>query len=118
VARLIKQNLLDKGYDIYPSQWIEYEDANGRGCAQPDLYIVGLGQTICVECKLTQNTAGQRQITDLYRPLLERLYQAPVLGVVAVNRLVFDPGVYSVRSLDELMKKRGTDVYTWFWLGR
>src|ERR1700675_1625475 len=65
--------------ELFEGQWLAFYDANGRGYAQPDYYILAPAVVLLVEVKLKQNTDAHLQLDQLYRPLLERLYALPVV---------------------------------------
>ena len=67
-------------------QWLEFEDSNGRGYAQPDFILQGQDHVLCVEAKLSWIEA-ERQVLGLYAPLLRELYELPVRSVVVVKYL-------------------------------
>lgn len=81
-------------------QWFEFADRNGRGWCQPDL-IRNLGDALLVlEAKFTWVPDGQRQIDQLYRPVVERAWGLPVLGVVVCK--VLAPGATDVAVTGDL----------------
>lgn len=83
MALIRKRKLLDvkrKGEIFYPERWIMFEDANGPGYAQPDLFIHTGENILVVECKLTRVGAWE-QIALLYWPLLWRIFRVPLAGV-------------------------------------
>jgi hypothetical protein len=65
---------------FYPEQWLMFEDDNGEGYAQPDLFIHAGEKILVVECKLTRVGAFE-QIALLYWPLLWRIFRVPLVGV-------------------------------------
>src|SRR4029450_10699432 len=67
--RMISSNL-PSGAPLFHSQWIEFEDLNGPGYAQPDCFLELRSRIICFECKLTETLAGYSQLHSLYGPLL------------------------------------------------
>jgi hypothetical protein len=66
---------------IYEGQWISFKDANGKGFAQPDLFIHTGERIIVYECKRTRSPRAEDQVAFLYWPLLYRIYQVPLVGV-------------------------------------
>lgn len=72
-------------------QWIEFEDQNGRGWAQPD-FIHQFGRKLVVlEAKYSWVPEAIGQLELLYRPLCEAIWGREVLGFVVCKNLV--PGV-------------------------
>lgn len=69
-------------------QWFEFGDVNGKGHCQTDL-LTDLGNSVLVlESKYTWTPDGQRQLDWLYRPVVERVWAKPMLGVVVCKTLV------------------------------
>lgn len=63
---------------LYLGQWIKYQDANGLGWAQPDVYIELEDSLLLIECKLTRTDSAVEQMLELYKPLLKRIYYKPI----------------------------------------
>jgi len=82
---------------IYPNvqagRWIYFRDACGRGYAQPDFYVLRMDCVLVFECKLSQCANAFSQINELYRPLLERLYELPVVAVQVCKFLSEEPKI-------------------------
>ena len=59
-----------------PGPWIEFEDDNGPGRAQPDHVIVDpLGRwNIIIECKLSYFTLAECELSELYHPLVTHVF--------------------------------------------
>lgn len=73
-------------------QWFEFEDQNGPGHCQVDLFkrveIPGCDKTIAIiEAKYTWTLAGHLQISHLYKPVLEMAFNAKAFGFVACKVL-------------------------------
>jgi hypothetical protein len=78
-------------------QWFQFEDANGPGWCQTDLLVVGKRNALVLEAKLTWLSGAHRQIEQLYRPIVEKVYGLVVLPVVVCKNLVPGmPGDYQV----------------------
>ena len=103
---------------IFHNQWIEFEDSNGKGFAQPDSFLVLKSRVICFECKLTETLAGYRQLTALYGPLLREIYKRPVVLVLTCRNLSrLDLRRVEVDSLrDALFAPATKGVITFQWL--
>ena len=66
---------LEKTYEnVIYDRWISFEDANGKGFAQPDFVLEHKEHIIVVETKLTETENGYRQLNHLYAPLLGVIY--------------------------------------------
>lgn len=68
-------------------KWIEFEDQNGRGFAQPDLFFILRGEVVCLEAKLRWVPEGHSQGELLYKPLLEEIFRLPCRVVVVCKVL-------------------------------
>ena len=68
--------------------WFEFSDQNGPGYCQPDLYRVYADCVVVLEAKYTWVPEGHPQIEHLYRPILEKVYDRPCVGVVVCKNLV------------------------------
>ena len=110
VGRYLKREL---PYEIFAGQWLEFEDANGSGFAQPDFYFLTDRALFCLEAKLTQKLQGRLQIDELYRPLLSRIYQKPVVGILVCKNLTRDPGQWKISNPMEVLDE--TRELTWMW---
>lgn len=74
-----------KGPIFYNSQWIRFADTNGKGCAQPDLYLHLGSRIIVFEFKLSRSAEAEGQLVDLYCPLLYEIYRVPLVAVAAFH---------------------------------
>ena len=72
---------------LFSGHWIEFEDENGRGYAQPDHFVLTSNRIILVECKLTQRSAAWIQLRRLYKPLLEHIFGQQVICVQSCHNL-------------------------------
>jgi hypothetical protein len=107
---------LDLG-ELREAQWINFNDSNGDGFAQPDFYLVGPHSVVVFEAKLTQNSSGLTQIGQLYRPLLRHLYNRPVVGVLVCRNFRQDVGKWLIRSPAQVLDVKTEEIFTWHWLG-
>lgn len=100
--------------------WIKFEDRNGLGWAQPDFLLGFDGKIAILEAKYTWVPEGHSQIELLYRPLVERIWQTPIVGVVVCKVLTSAAGgareIFS--SLGEaLAQGREEKSGTLHWIG-
>lgn len=96
-------------------QWIQYNDANGPGLAEPELFTVLKDRVILFEVKLTGGIAGQMQLRGLYRPLLEEIYSRRVVCCMVCKYITPDtPGPF-FGSPEEFIAS-GEEFGTWHWL--
>ncbi len=68
--RVLKPSLLVHS----PGLWIEYQDENGRGFAQPDHLVLGASWLMLFECKLGRTAAAAEELETLYAPLVYELW--------------------------------------------
>lgn len=59
-------------------RWVAFRDANGKGFAEPEAFIVYPKRVILFEVKLTGGMLAKFQMEQLYKPLLEAIHQRPV----------------------------------------
>ena len=104
---------------IQTGKWIEFQDRNGYGYAQPDFFVVKNSHVLVFEAKLTQCQDGYSQLTSLYCPLLEELCSLPAVGVVVCKGLVNAGISRVVADFTELSEaiEDGEDLLTWHFLG-
>lgn len=69
------------------SQWFHFVDNNGPGHCCTDLLFTRAGVLWVAECKLTDWAEADDQINFLYKPVLERLWDGEVRGVVVAKYL-------------------------------
>ena len=103
VCRAI-QNATQKGFlsgEAYCGQWIEYQDVNGLGYAQPDVFLLREDEILLLEIKLTQTMNGWSQMEDLYEPLLHYIYGLPIRKALVCQNLRWNPDIL-VDDADEL----------------
>ena len=73
--------------DAAHGQWFDFQDSNGPGYCQPDLFFVFPDCVVVLECKYTWVPAAQGQIFDLYAPVLGKVFGRPVGGIVVCKNL-------------------------------
>lgn len=76
---------------LWHDVWIEFEDANGRGCCGPDILLECDDRVLVVECKLTQTDVAEHQIFQLYAPCLRLMWAKPIIGVAIFRNLMRQP---------------------------
>lgn len=101
--------------------WIEFEDANGHGFAQPDWLLAVPGVCLVVlECKVTYTPFGVEQLRNLYLPLCESLFSCPISLVLAAKNLgsgFETTGIARTESLNPPSLPRAPVVSLFNWLG-
>jgi hypothetical protein len=58
--------------------WIQYEDSSGVRHAQPDVLIELENYIWIIECKRTARLKAERQLRELYVPLIEHIVNKPI----------------------------------------
>lgn len=84
--RALARELVPGGFQA--GVWFEFRDRGGSGWCQPDLILVGTRSVLVLEAKYTWTRVGHEQIEFLYRPVLERVFDLPVKGVVVCRVLI------------------------------
>lgn len=112
ISRLLKRELSD---ELITDQWIHFQDANGRGYAQPDFYAVLDDRVLLFEAKLTQNDSAKDQCLKLYVPLLTYIYGRPVVACQVFKNIRYVPGNL-ITDWRELLAAPGR-YYLWHNLG-
>lgn len=112
VGRQIRAEFGDS-WEIKTSQWIEFEDSQGSGWACPDLYMIRDDLVVCVESKLTQTKAAERQLLKLYLPLLLRIYARKVVCVQSCRNLITAPEK-EITKLQEIIDNPRIGMWTWY----
>lgn len=69
--------------------WFRYCDSNGEGYCAPDIVLeLRPNFSLILECKLTDKLVGQTQISQLYIPVLSKVWpQKKFLGFVVAKNL-------------------------------
>lgn len=100
-------------------QWFEFEDKNGHGWCQPDLFFTQGGEIFVLESKYTWTQSGHDQINLLYRPVLEAAFNIPVSGIVVCKVLTPDVEAHWVKgTLEEAIEQAKQDRKTVLhWVG-
>jgi len=112
--------------EIRSGQWIEFEDENGTGNAQPDHILVGSDELWIFENKLTYRREGWYQLLDLYLPLCEYVWPGLRKRVVLVckNLSEGDEMLAEVKlaggfvyTLQQALSKRSNSKMFFHWPG-
>lgn len=105
--------------------WIKYKDTYGWHWCQPDTVLEARDRVLCVESKLSlrRREVAIAQLDKLYRPVLTRLYDKPVVMVVAfrhwLGEFSDDPRL-TIDHPSELMGVPHSDLkqpFGWNYLG-
>ena len=77
--RRIARQICRRYGDLYlVGPWIEFEDVNGKGFAQPDGILLMGGLAVVNEVKLTHTDLAFEELELLYGPLISTLLSRPV----------------------------------------
>ncbi len=97
-------------------QWFEFQDRNGKGWCQTDLLIELPDGVLVLESKYSWVPEGHTQLENLYRPVVERVWQKPMLGVQVCKNLAVGCRIETVMRLDDALavaKQRRPVVLHW-----
>lgn len=68
-------------YQAKHGQWWEYEDRDGPGWCQTDVILDQGGLVVVLEAKYTWTEVGDRQLSNLYLPVVSLALELPTVGV-------------------------------------
>lgn len=72
---------------VFPDKWFKYHDANGIGYCSPDILLLDGHQICIIECKLTWTPEAIGQITELYAPVVNMVYERTTTGIILARHL-------------------------------
>ena len=103
VARAVCRAAARAGFAAFCGQWIAFEDAEGYGMAQPDIFLRDGARIVLIEAKLTQTDRAWDQMEKLYAPLLHSIYSkgARVCTIQTCQRVRAAAQQVPLLSLDE-----------------
>lgn len=68
--------------------WFQFADINGRGFCQPDvLFRAASGEYVVAECKMTDFAAAERELEQLYIPVVRAALAKPTVGLIVLRHL-------------------------------
>lgn len=106
---------LEEPGEFHTGEWIHFTDDNGRGCAQPDIFLVFPTLILVIECKLSQTDNAKNQLLDLYKPLLEHLFHRPAFCIQACKNLYAWPE-QKILHPETLLNAPRPGMHTWHYL--
>lgn len=68
-------------------QWFEFWDKNGRGYCQPDIVFRSKGNIYIIEVKLTDIDQAERQLIELYIPVVSKALGETARGIIVTKYL-------------------------------
>lgn len=98
--------------DLRLGQWIMFADREGISYAQPDAYLITPTLALLMECKLTQSDSAEAQMQSLYLPLLQHLYELPIVCLQVCKNLRYVPEKL-IESPAALLGKPRPGTFTW-----
>lgn len=91
--------------------WFEYWDQLGRGFCQPDLLWPLAGGLAVLEVKYTWTELANRQLLQLYLPVVERALGLPTRGIQVCKRLLPEAAMGTIcLELDEALTATGASL--------
>lgn len=107
------------GAGVRHGQWFKFMDSNGVGYAQTDILFFSNEAVFCIEVKLGNVPAGRAQFLELYKPILEHVYERPARGIVVARYVSEDPEPkLIVHSLYDAIRASLTRIPTLQWRER
>lgn len=100
---------------FHHGQWIRALDSSGTFNAQPDLYLHFKSRIILFEFKLTRCQSAERQLLELYGPLLYHIFHLPLVFVsVFLNPgPSFTPHENSPENFEDVLRLKEWEFYEW-----
>jgi hypothetical protein len=101
-------------------QWYEFSADGQRGFCQPDVVVPFSGAMLVLECKLKNIEQAERQLVQLYLPVLREAHKCDVRAIIVSRSLSALPsGSVVARSLLEALQlTRNGGMPVLHWLGR
>lgn len=82
------ENLLAKGVPLARhGQWFQFIDRDGHGTCQTDLLLEFPELVVVLEAKYTWTIMGHVQVERLYKPVVEKAFGKPCVGLVVCKAL-------------------------------
>ena len=95
-----------QGYgEILDNPWYRYTDHNGSHWCQPDSLLLTHNRAIIIESKLSLRRlhTAIKQLTALYRPVVEHIYKKPAVLLIAFKYWVPGAEINTIEELNELL---------------
>lgn len=102
--------------EVILEQWFSFQDFNGHGYCQTDCLIVTDSLVFILECKLTYTDWAWPQLRELYKPIVEKVYERPSILIQVCKNLHYVPE-RMISSIQELMDFPLDGNLTWHFLG-
>jgi len=109
--KVLKQLKEFFGFAFEPGPWIQFEDANGAGFAQPDGVIAFLTHMVLIEVKLSETPSAAQELRGLYAPLVRKIWKKPVALLQVFKYCGKSDIEFPVEILT--LRPNATEVYTW-----
>lgn len=98
------------------SQWFSFFDKNGHGYCQTDILVITPSLVFILECKLTYTEWAWSQLRELYKPVVEKVFERPSIVVQVCRNLHYLPSGM-IGSLQELIDNPKDGNNVWHILG-
>lgn len=102
--------------EIKLGQWFSFHDQNGHGYCQPDILIITSSLIYILECKLTYTDWAWGQLRDLYKPIVERVFERPGI-LIQVCKHIYEKKPDMIEDITALIDKPQDGLLTWHFLG-
>ena len=117
VGRWLAKQFSDRA-ELLLGPWIEFEDANGPGFAQPDFLVVESERIWIIEAKLTHVPEAILQLRNLYSPLCAEIYPGKTqLMVEVVRNLGIYVGQLRPFLIEDFSAAKLDDISIKHWMG-
>jgi hypothetical protein len=117
--RLLAKQLRCTLPDVKHGQWFVYHADGLLGYCQTDFIRHSSTATYVLECKLSNVEQATEQLLDLYFPVLRRVYDKPVYGIIVTRSVHRVPDLAHItNSLSEALRLAESRVPVLHWLGR
>lgn len=101
--------------ELLLGQWFSFSDDNGPGFCQPDILLITPALIFILECKLSYTDWAWPQLRQLYKPIVERVFERPAITIQVCKHLYADvPGL--IESIQQTMDAPGGGCLTWHFL--
>lgn len=102
--------------ELWIGPWLDFEDANGKGMAQPDAILIQSDRVIIFEMKLKQLWQATPQV-KLYGALMSHLLSLPWHGLVIFKWPSQRPNATWISEPQDIANIPANKVYWWNNLG-
>ncbi len=91
-ARIEREEVkpLERFGQVFSNQWIRFADTYGTHWCELDLAVDAFDRVVVIECKLSLRRleTGLAQLSRLYRPCVEHIFEKPVVSLLVFKHWV------------------------------